>query len=88
MDLPCREPLITGDTPIEEVLKKHRRCLLVFKRYGLSCPRCAALRYETVSQLARAKGIDLHTLLLELNIAAGLIGSNVALFSLTPRSPS
>ncbi|RKY02509.1 hypothetical protein DRP77_07800 [Candidatus Poribacteria bacterium] len=88
MNLPCREPLITGDTPIEEVLRKHRRCLLVFKRYGLSCPRCAVLKYETIGQLARAKGIDLHTLLMELNIAAGLVGSNVATLSPAPRSPS
>jgi hybrid cluster-associated redox disulfide protein len=78
MVLPCPEPLITKDTTTDMVLRKYRRCIWVFRRHGLTCPLCANARHETIEQAARAKNIDLRMLLIELNIAAGLIPGNVA----------
>ncbi|HID55021.1 TPA: DUF1858 domain-containing protein [Candidatus Poribacteria bacterium] len=70
--------LITKDMSADDVLRKYRRCELVFIRHGLLCPLCANARYETIEQAARAKRLDLKRLLMELNIAAGLIPGNVA----------
>lgn len=70
--------LITKDMTADAVLRRYRRCVWVFMRHGLPCPLCANARYETIEQAARAKRLDLRRLLMELNIAAGLIPGNVA----------
>jgi len=70
--------LITKDMSADAVLRKYRRCIWVFMRHGLLCPLCANASHETIEQAARAKRIDLRRLLMELNIAAGLIPSNAA----------
>ena len=70
--------LITKDMSADAVLRKYRRCIWVFMRHGLLCPLCANASHETIEQAARAKRIDLRRLLMELNIAAGLIPGNVA----------
>lgn len=63
--------MITKDMTIEQVLHTHPATLPVFKRFGLDCNECQVAAYGTVEHGAGVHGVDLETLLAELNRAAG-----------------
>jgi len=55
--------------PIGEVVQKHPATIQVFLRHGLMCFGCAIARFESVEQGAVAHGIEVETLLQDLNAA-------------------
>ena len=60
---------ITDDMPIGQVLKQYTQTLNVFLSHGLMCVGCAIARFENIRQGATAHGIDVDTLIADLNQA-------------------
>jgi len=60
---------ITGDMRIGDVVRNHPETVNVFLQHGLGCVGCAIARFENVREGARAHGIDVDTLLKDLNQA-------------------
>ena len=65
------EAVINAEMAIGEVLKKHPESLKVFLSHGLMCVGCAVARFENIRQGATAHGIDVDTLIKDLNEAVG-----------------
>lgn len=63
---------VSSEMLIGEVLLRFPSTLPVFKRHGLPCPICLANSYENVAQVAVMLGVDLLTLLVDLNTAAAV----------------
>ena len=61
--------IITKNMPIGEVVQKHPEAIPVFMEHGLMCFGCAAARFENIEQGALAHGIDVETLVQDLNAA-------------------
>ncbi len=59
--------LITEDMTLAEVLQRYPQTAVVFSRYGIHCVGCHIANWETLAQGARAHGVDLVTLLKDLN---------------------
>ena len=59
--------VITADMPIGEVVQKYPNTIEVFFRHGLGCVGCAVARFENIAQGAMAHGIDVDTLIRDLN---------------------
>ena len=59
--------VITADMPIGEVVGRYPSTIPVFLRHGLGCIGCAVAQFENVRQGARAHGIELETLIEDLN---------------------
>lgn len=61
---------ITEDTTLEEVLR-HREAIPILMKYGLPCCACPLARFEMgrlkIGDAARRYGIDVNSLLKELN---------------------
>ena len=66
------EAVINAEMAIGEVLKKHPESLKVFLSHGLMCVGCAVARFENIRQGATAHGIDVDTLIKDLNEAVDL----------------
>ena len=60
---------ITKDMPIGDVVQNHPETIEVFLRHGLMCFGCAIARFENVEQGAAAHGINVDTLIKDLNAA-------------------
>jgi hypothetical protein len=60
---------VCAEMLIQEVLLRYPSTLLVFRRYGLPCPRCMASGYENLAQLAVMLDVQLPLLLRDLNLA-------------------
>jgi hybrid cluster-associated redox disulfide protein len=60
---------ITKDMPIGEVVQKYPQTIEVFLKHGLMCFGCAIARFENVEQGAMAHGIQVETLMKDLNAA-------------------
>ena len=60
---------ITKDMPIGEVVQSYPQTIEVFLKHGLMCFGCAIARYENVEQGAMAHGINVKTLIRDLNAA-------------------
>jgi len=60
---------ITKDMPIGDVVQNHPETIEVFLRHGLMCFGCAIARFENVEQGAAAHGINVDTLMKDLNAA-------------------
>lgn len=60
---------ITSDMTIAEVLRQNGNTAQVFMRHGMHCLGCATAVGETIAQAAVVHGIELDTLLHELNEA-------------------
>ncbi len=60
-------PRITKDMKIEEVIKRYPETIGTFERYGLRCASCGVSAFEYIEEGARSHGIDIDTLLDELN---------------------
>lgn len=58
---------ITKDMPIGEVVQKYPDTIEVFLRHGLMCFGCAIARFENLEQGALAHGIDVESLVQDLN---------------------
>ena len=64
---------ITSDMAIGEVVSKYPSTVNVFFKHGLGCVGCAVARFENIQQGAMAHGIDLDTLMNDLNQAAAQV---------------
>jgi hybrid cluster-associated redox disulfide protein len=60
---------ITKEMPIGEVVQNYPQTIEVFLRHGLMCFGCAIARFENVEQGAMAHGINVDTLMKDLNAA-------------------
>ncbi len=60
---------ITKDMSLAEVVQKHPETVPVFQKHGLHCMGCAMAAFETLEQGAGAHGMDLKSLLEDLNAA-------------------
>jgi hybrid cluster-associated redox disulfide protein len=58
---------ITKDMLLGEVVNKYPKSIEVFMKHGLPCAMCGAAFSETVEQGAASHGIDLKSLLKDLN---------------------
>ncbi len=59
--------MITKDTKIMEVVQNHPESIAVFQNHGLGCVGCMLANFETLGEGAMAHGIDIDTLLEDLN---------------------
>ena len=60
---------ITKEMPIGDVVQNYPQTIEVFLRHGLMCFGCAIARFENVEQGAMAHGINVDTLMKDLNEA-------------------
>ena len=63
-------PHITQDMTIEEVIRRYPGTISAFESYGLRCSGCCVSSYENISEGALSHGVDLDSLLEELNRVA------------------
>ena len=69
MSTEAKEKPITKEMPIGDVVQKYPQTVEVFLRHGLMCFGCAIARFENVAQGAMAHGINVETLITDLNAA-------------------
>ncbi|MGA1872638.1 MAG: DUF1858 domain-containing protein [Thermoplasmatota archaeon] len=62
--------LITKDMGIMEAIQKYPDVIGVFVAHGLGCIGCAMANFETIEQGAVAHGMDIDSLMKDLNEAA------------------
>ena len=60
---------ITKEMPIGDVVQNYPQTIEVFLKHGLMCFGCAIARFENVEQGATAHGINVDTLIQDLNAA-------------------
>ena len=60
---------INKEMPIAQIVQQYPETVRVFLNHGLMCIGCAAARFENLEQGATAHGIDVDTLLVDLNAA-------------------
>lgn len=60
---------ITREMPIGEVVQNYPQTIEVFLKHGLMCFGCAIARFENIEQGAMAHGINVDTLIKDLNAA-------------------
>jgi hybrid cluster-associated redox disulfide protein len=58
---------ISKEMTIQEIVSSHPETVRVFFQHGLMCVGCAAARFESLEQGARAHGIDVDALVADLN---------------------
>lgn len=58
---------ITKDTLISEILRINPNSAQILMRFGMGCLGCPSSQMESLEQAAMVHGIDLNTLLEELN---------------------
>jgi len=58
---------ITKSMTIAEVMNKHPKAAEIFQKHGLYCCFCPMAAQETLEEAAKVHGLDLKTLLEELN---------------------
>lgn len=63
------EKKVTKDMTIADVLRQYPNTAKVLMGHGMHCLGCATATGETIAQAAMAHGINLETLLKELNEA-------------------
>ena len=63
------EQTIKADMAIGDVVSKYPSTIEVFFKHGLGCVGCAVARFENIQQGAMAHGIDVDTLIADLNQA-------------------
>ena len=59
--------MITGKEPITDVVNKYPKSVDVFLSHGMHCFGCMAARFENIEQGALAHGIDVPSLIKDLN---------------------
>lgn len=63
------EKKVTKDMTIADVLKQNPNTARVLMKHGMHCLGCATATGETIAQAAMVHGINLETLVKELNEA-------------------
>jgi hybrid cluster-associated redox disulfide protein len=63
--------MINRKMSIEDVVRKHPETRLTFERHGLGCVGCQAALFESIEQGAEVHGIDVDTLIEDLNKEIG-----------------
>jgi hybrid cluster-associated redox disulfide protein len=58
---------ISKDMTIQQIVGEHPEAVRVFFQHGLMCVGCAAARFESLDQGAKAHGIDADVLVADLN---------------------
>lgn len=58
---------ITKEMPIGKVVSEHPETIEVFMNHGLHCVGCAVAQFENIEQGASAHGIDIKSLIDDLN---------------------
>jgi hybrid cluster-associated redox disulfide protein len=66
--------MIDKEMKIEEVLRRVPQTIPVFRRFVIDCVQCQLSEYEDLEHGAKVHGIDLISLLAELNAAIGAKG--------------
>lgn len=61
--------LINKDMTFKDVLEMGPEVVQVFVKYNMGCVGCAAAKFESIEQGAKAHGINLEDLLRDLNAA-------------------
>jgi len=61
--------LINKDMTFKQVLEMGPEVVQVFVKYNMGCVGCAAAKFESIEQGAKAHGINLEDLLRDLNAA-------------------
>jgi hybrid cluster-associated redox disulfide protein len=59
--------MIEKQMAIEEVVQKYPETRVIFERYGLGCVGCQAALFENIEQGAKVHGIDVNSLIADLN---------------------
>lgn len=59
--------MITKEMSIIDIVNKYPQTVEVFQRFGMGCIGCMAARFENVEQGALAHGIDIDSLIKDLN---------------------
>ena len=60
---------VTKDMTFNEVLDMGPEVVQVFVKYNMGCVGCAAAKFESIEQGAKAHGVNLDELLNDLNAA-------------------
>ncbi|MDH7517715.1 MAG: DUF1858 domain-containing protein [Candidatus Thermoplasmatota archaeon] len=60
---------ITEDMTIKEVIDRYPETAMVFAKYNVGCIGCLAASFEKVKDIAGIHGIDIKTLVKDLNKA-------------------
>ncbi len=58
---------ITKDMSIMTVVEKYPQAAVVFMQHGMGCVGCAAAHFENIEEGAMAHGIDVDSLITDLN---------------------
>lgn len=58
---------ITKDMLIGDILKSHPEAAEILMRFGMGCVGCPSSQMETLEQAAMVHGLDLDSLMNELN---------------------
>jgi len=61
--------IITKEMSITEIVQKYPKTVEIFMQHGMGCLGCAAARFENVAQGAAAHGLDVDSLITDLNKA-------------------
>ncbi|MBN1389544.1 MAG: DUF1858 domain-containing protein [Candidatus Thermoplasmatota archaeon] len=67
--------LITRDMSIMEAIQRYPDIIGVFVAHGLGCIGCAMANFETIEQGAIAHGMDLESLMKDLNETAAAMNA-------------
>jgi len=62
--------MITPWMTVEEILLCYPETIPIFAQHGLACPGCSLAAFDSLEQGAKAHGVDLTTLIRELNDTA------------------
>ena len=62
---------ITKDMTFFELMRTHPESVAVLQKHNLGCIGCMGAQNESLEQGARAHGLDIDTLLSDLNAAIG-----------------
>lgn len=63
---------ITKDMGIADVIQKYPQLVPVFVQHGLGCIGCAMANFESIEQGAAAHGMDVDSLVKDLNEVASM----------------
>ena len=66
--------MIRKEMKIEDVLRKFPQTIPVFRRFGIDCAQCQLSEYEDLEHGARVHGIELESLLRELQDSVSVKG--------------
>ena len=65
---------ITKEMGISDVIQKYPELIPVFIQHGLGCIGCAMANFESIEQGAGAHGMDIDSLMKDLNEVAASLG--------------